>query len=170
MTEVWLDIQDYEGFYQVSNLGRVKSLPRNGTTKNERILKSNNVGGYYQVCLQKKGIKSYKKVHRLVAETFIENPLNKKEVNHIDGNKHNNNLINLEWCSTSENQLHSCYKLGNNIKAVQQFSKDNKLIKSWSSIARAGRCLKIPNQNICDCCLGNRKTAGGYVWKYLKEV
>ena len=167
--EVWKDIKDYEGFYQVSNLGRVKSLPRNGTIKTSRILKQNIVCGYCQVTLQKQGNKSYKKVHRLVAEAFILNLENKREVNHIDGNKRNNVVKNLEWVTTSENQLHSCYVLKNNVRPVKQFTKSNKLIKEWNSIAEAGRKLRIHSSDIGSCCLGHRKTAGGYVWKYKEN-
>lgn len=169
MVEIWKDIKGYEGFYKISNLGNIKSLPRNGTIKYEKILKPNNVAGYYQVSLQKNGIVEHKKIHRLVAEAFIQNPKEKKEVNHIDGNKHNNSVDNLEWVTTSENQIHSKYVLGKGLRKVLQYSKDNNFIKEWRSIIEASKNLNIKSSNICDCCLKNRKTAGGYVWKYAKE-
>ena len=117
MKEAWVDIKDYEGLYQISNLGRVKSLKRN--TAHERILIP-RVGrdGYLYVGLCKNGITKTKKIHRLVAENFIENPENKKEVNHIDGNKLNNYIFNLEWCNRSYNLKHA-YKLGLTHKTSQ---------------------------------------------------
>lgn len=92
MTEIWKDIKDYEELYQVSNFGRVKSLYTN------RILKGskNNRGGYLKVSLCKNNIKSTKTIHRLVAQAFIPNPENKPQVNHIDENKTNNMVSNIE--------------------------------------------------------------------------
>lgn len=99
MEEIWKDIKDYEGLYQVSSFGRVKSFYTN------RILKgSEDSWGYLQVKLYKNGIKSNKKMHRLVAQSFIPNPENKPEVNHIDENKTNNKLSNLEWSTAKKIQ------------------------------------------------------------------
>ena len=170
MLEIWRDIKNYEGIYEVSNLGRIKSISRNGTIKENRILKPNKVMGYSQVGLQKYGTRKYKKIHRLVAEAFIPNPENKKEVNHKDGNKANNCVDNLEWVTTSENQLHSYYELKNNIKSVIQLSLNNEIIKEWESIAKAEQELKISNADICKCCKGKRKTAGGYKWRYKENI
>jgi hypothetical protein len=114
MKEVWKDIVGFEGFYQVSNLGRVKSLEKKVPygyglrTIPERILKNNiNQCGYCYVVLYKDTCKRKHKVHRLVAEAFIENPNNKKCVNHKDGNKQNNCVDNLEWVTHSENMQHA---------------------------------------------------------------
>lgn len=116
LKEVWTDIKDYEGLYQVSNYGRVKSLAkkiicRDGRERNykERILKPYNcAGGYQVVALSKNGNRAQLLVHRLVAQNFLINPENKAEVNHIDFNPANNTLFNLEWTTRQENMRHSC--------------------------------------------------------------
>ena len=111
--EIWKDIQGYEGLYQVSNIGNIKSLDRtvgeNRTPylKKGRILKAWKYNGYLCVNLCGEGKNVKLKVHRIVAETFIDNPKNKKEVNHINGNKTDNRVENLEWCSHKENIQHA---------------------------------------------------------------
>ena len=116
--EIWKDIEGYEGLYQVSTYGNIKSLPkvrRNGTgtyIQKERLLKPSNTStGYKKVELCKDGKRKGFKVHRLVAIAFIPNPDNKPEVNHIDGNKINNNIDNLEWVTSSEKTIHA-YETG----------------------------------------------------------
>ena len=118
--EVWKDIEGYEGLYQVSNFGNIKSLPKvrhngRGTyIQKEKILKPSNTStGYKKIELCKDGKRKGFKVHRLVAIAFIPNPDNKPEVNHIDGNKINNNIDNLEWVTSSENTIHA-YETGLN--------------------------------------------------------
>lgn len=106
MQEIWKDIVGYEGLYQVSNMGRVRSLKRNIILKPTSDM---NGKGYYFVNL-KRG--NPKKIHRLVAKAFIPNPDNKPEVNHIDGNTKNNKIDNLEWCTHQENCVHYTYCLG----------------------------------------------------------
>lgn len=126
MNEIWKDIVGYEGFYQVSNLGRVRSL---------KCIKRTifNNSGYEIVNLKVKRKQKNKLVHRLVAETFIPNPFNKEQVNHKDGNKKNNSVDNLEWCSRHENMVHA-YKQGlrdktNSIEAMKKASS-NKIVVS----------------------------------------
>ena len=118
MNEVWKDIKDYEGLYQVSNLGRVKSLQRivsyvyGERMMEEKILKGSIcVYGYLRVNLRKNGINKTIKIHKLVAQTFISNPDNKETVNHINGIKTDNRVKNLEFCTRRENNLHA-YKTG----------------------------------------------------------
>ena len=120
MEEIWKDIEGYEGLYQISNLGRVKSFPRKGTqTKKEKILKEKrDKKGYCFVSLNNVGAKPYK-IHRLVAQAFIPNLENKPQINHIDGDKTNNRIDNLEWCNNSENQIHA-YKKGLNASVLEK--------------------------------------------------
>lgn len=106
--EIWKDILNFEGEYQISNLGRVKSLPRFKKRKEEKILKiSKGKRGYYSIVLWKNQKSKTFTIHRLIACHFIPNPENKREVNHIDANKLNNNLSNLEWVTPKENSIHA---------------------------------------------------------------
>ena len=120
LQEIWKPIKDYENFYAVSNLGRVKRLESytkhpSGAKKivRERILKLSNSKGYRLMMVSVNGIRINFLVHRLVAQAFIPNPEKKPQVNHIDGNRNNNNFENLEWCTCSENEIHKAHKLGN---------------------------------------------------------
>lgn len=107
-TEIWKDIKDFEGNYQVSNLGRIRSIRTSQGTYRERIKKTSiSNAGYEQVNLFKNNESFTKMVHRLVAESFITNPLNKKTVNHINGIKTDNTSTNLEWNTHSENLIHA---------------------------------------------------------------
>lgn len=114
-TEIWRPVNQYEGLYEVSNMGRVRSLDRitnyiDGRVRkfNGRMISPRKAGaGYYQVGLSNNGSKKRDYIHRLVAEAFIPNPKNLPEVNHLDGNKLNNRLSNLEWTTSSENKKHA---------------------------------------------------------------
>lgn len=115
MEEIWKDIPEYEGYYQVSNLGNFRSLPRiikyksSGTRKypSKYLLTETTKDNYQRIVLMKEGIKTRFQAHRLVALAFIPNPENKLCINHIDGNKSNNVVSNLEWCTYSENTIHA---------------------------------------------------------------
>ena len=175
MVEEWKDIIDFKGIYQVSNLGRVKSLPRN--TKNqyanqERILKvSIDKDGYEVVGLNKKMYK----VHRLVASAFIPKIEEKNIINHKDGNKRNNNVNNLEWCTTQENIIHA-YKTGLAIakKGVESKKTKSIIIKNeyeeieFMSEIDASEFLNVGRTAISNCLKGRSKTCKGYEIRYAR--
>ena len=168
MNEIYKDIQGYEGKYQISNLGNVYSLITN------KILKPRlTLDGYYQVDLCKNGVKKHLYIHRLVAQSFLDNPKNYKIVNHKDENSMNNIVSNLEWCnSTYNNNYGNCKRKiseANSIK-INQYDMDGNFIKQWLGINNIERCLKINKGNICMCCKGKRNNAGGYKWKYTHEL
>lgn len=169
MEEIWKDIRDYEELYQVSNLGKIKSLERLTTYSYElggkhkipeKELKSHkNKWGYLKCYLYKDGIKKEYSVHRLVAQAFIPNPKNLPQVNHIDKNKENNCANNLEWCNCQYNVRHSISKKvrGINIKTGQQIYFDTMI---------DAKKLGFNNKLISLCCLGKKKTHKGYKWKF----
>lgn len=181
--EIWKDIKDYEGLYQVSNLGRVKSLDRIDSNKHpikERLLKCGKVdGGYLAVALCKNGKYKTFLIHRLVAQAFIPNPNNLPQVNHKDENKHNNCVQNLEWCDQkynnnygtriqlASNKLINHHKLSKIILQID--AETNEVIKEFPSIAEVQRQLGFGENAIRHCCKGRTKTSNGYKWKY-KEV
>lgn len=184
--EVWKDVSGFEGEYQVSNFGRIKSVGRTIITSNgkqyylpERILKLRKSDcGYIRVGLWKAQRAFYKSVHRLVAEAFIPNPENKPQVNHKDGNKNNNKVSNLEWSTCSENLKHKFCVLGYKSwmfnkkgkdcafsKIILQI-KDGEVIAEFYGAAEAQRKTGIDNSSIHKACRHKYKTAGGYQWTY----
>lgn len=178
MQEIWKDIKGYEGLYRVSNFGNVKSL--NYRHKNEeRLLKLNvNKNGYCFVNLHIKGTAKNVLVHRLVAEAFIENPLNFPLVNHKDENKTNNNVENLEWCTQKYNLNYSLNKRNrkNNCKKnkiphkyfreVIQIKPNGEVVEKYKNVSEAARLKRYDLKSLIDCCKGNRKTAYGFIWQY----
>lgn len=181
--EIWKDIPGFENRYQISTAGKIKSIPRfvnNHTGKlktKEKILKQRkNEKGYLCVDLiNNDGKRVFCGVHRFVALAFIPNPDNKPQVNHIDGDKTNNCISNLEWCTNSENQKHA-YKLGLNYatgkagrkkKSVKQISiSTGETLNTFNSLADAGRKFGLPG-NIRLVCIGKRKSAYGYRWEFI---
>lgn len=159
--EIWQDIPQYEGKYQASTLGRIKSLNYHRTGK-EKVLKQDDSGtGYLKVDLQ-----PTKEVHSLVAKTWLPSRgLDQTDVNHKDENKHNNRVENLEWCTKAYNNKYGT-RLKKVSKVVLQFDKQGNFIAEYPSTAEAARQTGIYQASICACCNGKRKSAGGFVWKY----
>lgn len=184
MKEIWKDVVGYEGLYKVSNLGNVFSIPRQGTHSKEKyfLKKNKDRKGYLHVTLFKKCKSFNTGVHRLVAEAFIPNPKNKPQVNHIDGNKENNCVNNLEWVTNQENIDHSwrtglrikekIYKYGkDNILStkVNQYSINGCFIKTWFCLMDIKRELGFSPSNIIACCKHRKNIAYGYIWRYYGD-
>lgn len=168
MTEIWKQIKGYEGMYEISNFGRVKSLVRKGVIK-EKILKNQlDINGYYIVTPKKYGIQKNTRVHRLVTEAFIKNIENKPQINHKDGIKTNNHVDNLEWCTQKENSKHAWETgLNNGAKKEVLQIKDGIIIRKWNSQTEASKFLNIGAGYISNCCTGINKIAGGFQWKFV---
>ena len=169
MNEEWRDIEGYEGLYQVSNLGRVKSLKYRGHKGCIGILTPRLDGKEYKtVALYKEGKVRNTKIHRLVAQAFIPNPNNYPQVNHKDEDKTNNNVDNLEWCTNEYNHNYGT----RNERVAKSLSKKVICITTgeiFNSMREACRKYNINTGRMTECCQGKRKTAGGYKWKYFKE-
>ena len=172
--EVWRDVKGYEGLYQVSNMGRVKSLERKnnyGRTVKERILKPAFDGwGYLVVTLCADGKRKNLMVHRLVCEAFNDNRDEKPEVNHINEIKTDNRACNLEWCTRIENLTHgtrserSAKTLS---KPICQYTLDEKIVKTWASLTEVKRQTGFGQSHISQVANGKRKQAYGFIWKYI---
>ena len=167
--EIWKDIEGYQGLYQISDKGRVKSL----YFGKERILKPGNNGqGYLHVILCKNGKMKIYKVHRLVCQTFLPNPNNLPEINHKDEDKTNNKVDNLEWCSSKYNinyGTHNQRSTEKRSKPVLQFTKDGIFVKEWKSTIDVQKNLGYACGHISNCCNGKNKSAYGFIWKYKKS-
>lgn len=168
MKEEWRPVVGYEGLYEVSNLGRVKSLYKACILKPQK--KRN---GYFQVNLYKNGTMKSRAVHRLVATAFIPNPLGKPQVNHRDEDKQNNAVDNLEWVYARTNLNYGSRngKAGKTIsqkphRHILQYSLTGELVAEYESSAAAMRKTGVWNTHIIQCCKGKVLTAGGYRWKY----
>ena len=169
MNEEWRDIEGYEGLYQISNLGRVRSLNCRGHKGCIGILTPRLDGkGYEMVALYKEGKARNIKVHRLVAQAFIPNPNNYPQVNHKDENKTNNDVKNLEWCTNEYNHNYGT----RNERVGKSLSKKVICITTgeiFNSMREACRKYNISVGSMTECCQGKRKTVGGYKWEYFKE-
>ena len=176
--EIWKDIEGYEGLYQVSNMGRVRSLDHTILSRNRfgeshftyrgRILKLGyNLSGYKRAVLAVRNSHKHVQVHRLVAEAFIPNPENKETVNHIDGNKENNCVNNLEWTTIRENINHA-------VKTGLHSHKGIKVIcvetgKVFNTITSAAEWCGTTRDSIKYVCEGKSKSgiSNGYHWRYV---
>lgn len=167
MEEIYKDIEGYEGLYQISNLGNVKSL-KNNKTKKEKVLKLAIRNGYLKVDLCKNKTRKTYLVHRLVANAFLPNPHNYPCVNHKDESRTNNVVTNLEWCTHKYNLEYNNgqkRRAESRSKKVYQYSKEGELISVFESISECGR-NGYNFGHVSDCCLGKRKTHKGFKWSY----
>ena len=190
MEEIWKPVVGWEDSYEVSNLGNIKSLDRYITTKNghqlyikQTIIKKRiNNCGYERVELNKNGKGKMYSIHRLVAEAFLENFNKNLQVNHKNGIKTDNRIQNLEMVTAKENQRHSYNVLktkpsmqghfgSSHVRSikVKQYDLNDNYIKTWNSLIEASKQLNINPSCISNNCRNRRKTAGGYIWKYVDK-
>lgn len=162
--EIWKPVVGYETNYEVSNFGSVRSLDKRGNNYHHllpKYLQSNK--RYFYVNVSLKGKSKRKRIHRLVAEAFIPNPLNKTEVNHIDGNRYNNHVSNLEWVTSSENKLHA-FKLG--LRVPSYASLNTKLARASSKYK--GVCWDKNKQKWMASCKYNQKNH--FIGRFDNEI
>lgn len=184
--EQWMDIPNFEGVYQVSDKGNIKSLKR--FEEGYLLSNVNKKNGYFSIVLRSGNRKRYTRVHRLVAEMFIPNPYGLPEVNHIDGNKQNNSVKNLEWVSRKENAQHAILHNPNIVagmnyyntdvrpKPIQQFSLSGQLVGEYKNSRIASNSTGVCRRNILQVASQDeykpgkvRKQAGGFVWRFKTE-
>lgn len=174
--EEWRPVVGYEGLYEVSDMGRVRSLNYNKTGK-IRLLSicHNRKSAYDIVTLFKNGKRCYEQISRIVASAFVPNPNNYPEVNHRDENTHNDCASNLEWCPSSYNinygtrnkrvseKLKNYYKWA---KKTLQFDTEGNFIRDWVSMAEIERVLGYDPSAIARACRGEQKTSYGFIWRF----
>ena len=187
MQETWKDVVSYEGLYQVSNLGRIRSLDRKVRNKNGFAIKKGKIikdvsfsdHKYRKVNLWKNNMGENKLVHRLVAEAFVPNPNNLPEVNHKDENPENNCADNLEWCEHVYNMNYgtATQRIVEKRKGIPvgeqpilQYSKDGCFIAKYDSAMKAAEAVGGDNSAICKCANGRVKTSYGFVWKWEHNI
>lgn len=170
MVERWLPIAETDGVYHISTHGNIKSFKQN-STRGRLITPSINSRGYYVVSIEIHGVRKTVLLHRLVAKTFLHNPKNLPVINHIDGNKLNCHVDNLEWCSHSYNLQHA-YDTGLKrkvkppkcCKPVKQYSLNNDYIKTWDSTVSAAKALGKDPSAINRACQSHTHRAYNYLW------
>ena len=190
MTEIWKDIEGFEGRYQISNLGNVKSVRYGGNRGPRNLVPKVNNHGYEWVELFNKGEKKCIQIHRLVASAFIPNPRGCPIINHKDENPRNNRVDNLEWCDYEYNVRYTIdkhkddldktrYRYGKkkgvfgaykHSKPIAQVDNSGNVIKIWDYAEQVYRVEHKSSYSIIQCCEGKRKTAYGYTWHYVDAI
>ncbi len=186
MDELWKDIDNFKGYYQISNKGRVRSLDRYVIANNHggkkllkgKIMKLTRVKGrqqgknnYLAVNLRKEGKNKVYLIHQLVGQHFIPNPNNLPTINHIDGIKYHNNVENLEWLTYSKNNQHAYDNLLKNPRGVciGKYSLDGELLTTYKSVTDAERIDGFKRGSISHCINNRQNTYSGYIWKKLNK-
>lgn len=175
--EIWTDIKGFEGYYQISSMGNVRSLDRyrKASHNSQSLIKGHILSlhlsrnGYVVADLHKNKKHTRKEVHRLVAEAFINNPDNLPEINHKDEDKTNNQISNLEWCTRSYNKRYKDLHIRKGItrgRQVVQKTLDGEIVGYWNSCGQIRRLLGL---QVSRCLSGLYKTAYGYKWEYVEE-
>ena len=176
MKEQWKAVNGYEGLYEVSNAGKIRSVDHyvrsrycNRLVKGRIMKQQTDKDGYKKVCLCKENVRKTFFVHRIVATAFIENSHKYPCINHIDENKQNNRADNLEFCTVQYNTAYGngIYKRSSKRKKAINQIKNGIIVSIWDSATNASKATKISRGNIVSCLNGYRKTAGGYSWEYL---
>lgn len=183
--EIWKDVKNWEKYYSISNYGRIKNKGYQIITNNNhkqtfkpKIYKATkDASGYYGIrSTGKNPFNNFKKetlrIHRLVVENFLENKNNYNYVNHKDGNKANNCVENLEWC-TNEYNIKEAWKMGlcnKRKKKINQYDLKGNFIRSYESAREAERIGGFRNQNIANCLKGRQNTHYNYIWKYSNDI
>lgn len=178
LNEIWKDIAGYEGMYQVSNFGRVRSLNYRNTGRIEIRKTFIMKNGYESVSLCKNQKYTSHYVHRLVASAFVENPNNLLEVNHINEDKLDNRAENLEWCDRSYNMAYGTGHMRSaekqtgrtntkSNKKVAQYTMEGELVTIYPSASEIKRVLGYNRGHVCECARGICKQAYGFKWRYV---
>ena len=177
MTEVWKPVVGRENAYEVSNLGRLRSIDRivfGKHLKGKILQECRDQHGYSTVILSYCGHRHSTRRHRLVAEAFIPNPERKRDVNHLNGNKSDNRVENLEWTTHRENTDHAWgtgltpHPPKEECRPIEKIL-EGKVIDTYLSIKEASEKTGVNSTSICKCCKGKRKSAGGFLWRYKEE-
>lgn len=173
MTEIWKTVKGYEGLYEVSNLGNVRSLDYHNWGVVRNLTPVMDCYGCMRVCLCKNNKQRNGLVHRMVAQAFLENPLELPQINHINENKSDNRVENLEWCDCLHNNNHgtrneriSKSKRNTKCKKVIQMDLQGNFIREWVSLNEIMRVLGFNAAFVARCCHGVKPTAYGYRWQY----
>lgn len=174
--EIWKDIEGYEGLYQVSNMGRVRSLDRkdkNGQFRNGRVLAGRDDGhGYHTVALYRDGNAKNWLIHRLVAKAFLDNPSNLPEVNHKDENKANNAVSNLEWCTAFYNNTYNGRHKRAGKRIAKALGRPIYVVSGsghryyFESAKKAAEILELKRQGVSKCFRGECKQHHGFTFEW----
>ena len=181
MEEIWKDVKGYEELYQVSNYGQIRSVDRTVGYRYKgkqriykgRMLKQVVRNGYLSVSLSKENKLKQKNIHRLVAEAFLPNPFNLPVINHIDENKKNNMVSNLEWCSCAYNTNYGSGRkkqAESQQKVVLQYDRSGNLLNQYPSATIAALKNGYNLKTISQCCRGHIKSAYNYIWMYKYDI